>query len=233
MSSLLRSSTALGWAAAFLGPALISSLDVLSNRPSAQLAGFLYLLAVSLAAYLGGFTAGLVATVLSTLCLDFFFTPPRHDFVPESGDQAAGVALFFVVAILISQLFERRRQVQQQLQRRFVGPVQVVEQEHAGRLLHAALDVFEERAEHQPPPLVRGHVRQRRDVGVGAAQARDHGRDFRREIAYRGADRLGHEPQLRGQGSDRLRDPPPDRAGPPQRRVKPGFTVCDIDHTLV
>ena len=49
MSSLLRSSTALGWAAAFLGPALISSLDVLSNRPSAQLAGFLYLLAVSLA----------------------------------------------------------------------------------------------------------------------------------------------------------------------------------------
>jgi signal transduction histidine kinase/GAF domain-containing protein len=110
----LRSSTALGWAAAFLGPALISSLDVLSNRPSAQLAGFLYLLAVSLAAYLGGFTAGLVATVLSTFGLDFFFKPPRHDFIPASGDQAAGVALFFVVAILISQLFERRRQVQQQ-----------------------------------------------------------------------------------------------------------------------
>jgi K+-sensing histidine kinase KdpD len=110
----LRSSTALGWAAAFLAPALISSLDALSNRPSYQLAGFLYLLAVSLAAYLGGFAAGLVATVLATLGLDYFYTPPRHEFVPASTDQAAGVALFFVVAILISQLFGRRRQVQRQ-----------------------------------------------------------------------------------------------------------------------
>jgi PAS domain S-box-containing protein len=110
----LRSSTALGWAAAFLAPAAISSLDALSNPPSYQLAGFLYLLAVSLAAYLGGFAAGLVATALSTLALDFFFTPPRHDFIPASGDQGAGVALFFVVAILIAQLFERRRQVQRQ-----------------------------------------------------------------------------------------------------------------------
>jgi signal transduction histidine kinase/GAF domain-containing protein len=110
----LRSSTALGWAAAFLAPALISSLDALSNRPSYQLAGFLYLLAVSLAAYLGGFAAGLVATVLSTLGLDYIFTPPRHDFIHASGDQLAGLGLFFVVAILIAQLFERRRQVQRQ-----------------------------------------------------------------------------------------------------------------------
>ena len=113
-SSLLRSSTALGWAAAFLAPAAISSLDALSSRPSYQLAGFLYLLAVSLAAYLGGFAAGLVAAVLSTLGLDFFFTPPLYDFIPANGDQGAGVALFFVVAVLISQLFERRRQVQRQ-----------------------------------------------------------------------------------------------------------------------
>ena len=110
----MRSSTALGWAAALLAPAAISTLDALPNRPSPQLAGFLYLLAVSLAAYLGGFTAGLVATVLSTLGLAFFFTPPRHDFIPANGDQGAGVALFFVVAILIAQLFERRRQVQRQ-----------------------------------------------------------------------------------------------------------------------
>jgi signal transduction histidine kinase len=57
---------------------------------------------------------GLVAAVLSTLGLAYFFTPPRHDFVPENGDQVAGVVLFFIVAILISQLFERRRQVQRQ-----------------------------------------------------------------------------------------------------------------------
>ena len=54
-----------------------------------QVTGFLYLLAVSLAAYLGGFAPGLVATVLSTLGLSFFYTPPRHDFIPANGDQAA------------------------------------------------------------------------------------------------------------------------------------------------
>ena len=46
----MRSPTALGWAAAFLAPAAISALDALSHRPSTQLAGFLYLFAVSLAA---------------------------------------------------------------------------------------------------------------------------------------------------------------------------------------
>jgi PAS domain S-box-containing protein len=89
------------------------SLDLLSNRPSTQVAGFLLLLAVALTAYLGGFWPGLLATVLATLSLDYFFTPPRHHFIPDSGE-AAGVALFFVVALLISQLFERRRFVQRQ-----------------------------------------------------------------------------------------------------------------------
>ena len=89
-------------------------LDLLSNRPSTQVAGFLLLLAVALTAYLGGFWPGLLATVLATLSLDYFFTPPRHHFIPDSGEEAAGVALFFVVALLISQLFERRRFVQRQ-----------------------------------------------------------------------------------------------------------------------
>ena len=110
----MRSPTALGWAAAFLAPAAISALDALSHRPSTQLAGFLYLFAVSLAAYLGGFAPGLVASVVSTLGLAYFFTPPRHDLIPNNGDQAGGVVLFFIVAILISQLFERRRQVQRE-----------------------------------------------------------------------------------------------------------------------
>ena len=69
---------------------------------------------MSLAAYLGGFAPGLVASALSTLGLAYFFTPPRHDLIPDNGDQAGGVTLFFVVAVLISQLFERRRQVQRE-----------------------------------------------------------------------------------------------------------------------
>jgi PAS domain S-box-containing protein len=89
-------------------------LDLLSNRPSTQVAGFLLLLTVALAAYLGGFWPGLTATVLATLCLDFFFTPPRHHFIPDSSEEAAGVVLFFAVALLISQLFEHRRSVQTQ-----------------------------------------------------------------------------------------------------------------------
>jgi PAS domain S-box-containing protein len=74
----------------------------------------MFLLAVALAAYLGGFLPGVAASVLATLSLAFFFTPPRDDLVPSSGDQYAGVALFFVVAILLSHLFERRRAVQRE-----------------------------------------------------------------------------------------------------------------------
>jgi signal transduction histidine kinase len=97
-----------------LGPAIVMSLDLLDDRPSANLIGFLLLLAVALAANLGGFAPGLLATVLATFTLDYFYTPPRHEILPDTGDELARVALFFVVAILISQLFERRRAVQRE-----------------------------------------------------------------------------------------------------------------------
>ncbi|HEY7003912.1 MAG TPA: ATP-binding protein [Gaiellaceae bacterium] len=100
--------------AAILAPALVCSLALFPSRPSAQLAGFLFLFAVALAAYLGGFPAGLLATALSTVGLDVLFTPPRDEFVPDSSDQVAGVLLFFVVGVLISQLFGHRRTVQRQ-----------------------------------------------------------------------------------------------------------------------
>jgi signal transduction histidine kinase/GAF domain-containing protein len=112
--SLARSSTALGWIAAFVAPALVSALALLPTPPSAQVAGFLLLLAVALVANIGGFWAGLLASVLSTVSLDVLFTPPRDELVPNSGDQAAGVGLFLIVAILISQLFGRRRALQRQ-----------------------------------------------------------------------------------------------------------------------
>jgi signal transduction histidine kinase/GAF domain-containing protein len=52
--------------------------------------------------------------VLATFSLDFFFSPPRHTLAPASGDEWASVALFFVVGVLISQLFDRRRASQRQ-----------------------------------------------------------------------------------------------------------------------
>jgi signal transduction histidine kinase len=112
--SLLRSSTAFGWAAAVLAPALVSALALFPSRPSAQLAGFLFLLAVALTAYLGGLPAGLAATVISTVCLDVLFAAPQEQVVPSSRDQLADVGLFFVVGVLISQLFGHRRRVQRQ-----------------------------------------------------------------------------------------------------------------------
>src|SRR4051812_1941430 len=109
IASLSRSSTALGWAAAIIAPVLVSLLDLLDPRPSAQLAGFFFLLAVALSAHLGGLYPGILATVLSTLSLDYFFTPPRHDIIPSSSDKVGGVILFAIVGLLISQLFELGR----------------------------------------------------------------------------------------------------------------------------
>ena len=70
-------------------------------------ASMLYVLAVVAAAWLAGIRAGLLASALSFLGLNYLFTPPLYTFRVESGDDLAALAVFLVVAFLIGSLLAR------------------------------------------------------------------------------------------------------------------------------
>src|SRR5438128_2648758 len=69
--------------------------------------------AVMLSAWFGGFGAGLLATLLSALAMDYFWLPPAPGFgIREPGD-FMGFVLFLVVGLLVSTLNARLLRAQQ------------------------------------------------------------------------------------------------------------------------
>jgi len=61
-----------------------------------------FALAVIAAAWFGGRGPGLAATLLSTLCADWFFVEPVHTFVIANPEDIWGLVLFAVTAVLIA-----------------------------------------------------------------------------------------------------------------------------------
>jgi hypothetical protein len=84
--------------------------------------------------------------------------------------------------------------MQQQLQRRVVGPMQIVEQHHGRRLHRHALQVLEVGVEQHATLLIGGNDDRWGNVAIGPPQARDHRRDLGSRIAQGGAQRLRQQP---------------------------------------
>ncbi|MGH2731251.1 MAG: sensor histidine kinase [Actinomycetota bacterium] len=109
---------------AVLGPGLVTLLAVPETHVSETTVAVLYVLAVVLAAGLGGALAGIAASILSFLALNFFFTPPLHTFdVGTAGDLIA-LLVFLVVSVVVGLLLSaavseklraERREVEAQL----------------------------------------------------------------------------------------------------------------------
>jgi len=70
-------------------------------------AGSLYLLAVVVAAALGGLWSGLGAATLSFLGLNFFFTPPFHTLRVDKVDDVVALLVFLAVAVIVGSLLAR------------------------------------------------------------------------------------------------------------------------------
>jgi two-component system sensor histidine kinase KdpD len=90
----------------------------------------LYVLAVALSSAIGGAAAGVAASFLSFLALNFFFMPPLHTFaVGKPGDLIALLAFLVVSAItglllsavLMQKSRAERREVQTRLVNRFTN----------------------------------------------------------------------------------------------------------------
>ena len=65
-----------------------------------------FLPAVLIAAYLGGFGPGLLATVVSALAATFFLVEPHYSFAINSGSDPGALVVFLMVGVIISGLME-------------------------------------------------------------------------------------------------------------------------------
>lgn len=82
-------------------PAVLATLPVEVSTATAALA---YVLAVTAAATLGGLWAGLTASIVSFLGLNFFFTQPYHTFVVTKPDDLIALLVFLLVSATIGAL---------------------------------------------------------------------------------------------------------------------------------
>lgn len=91
-------------AAAIGGPGLVTLLALLERRPSTTTASLLYVLVVVGAAGLGGALAGIAASVLSFVALNFFFTPPLHTLVVGKVQDLVALIVFLLVSTITGLL---------------------------------------------------------------------------------------------------------------------------------
>jgi two-component system sensor histidine kinase KdpD len=94
-------------AAAVVPPGIVTLLAALPAETSTTMAALGYVLGVVLAAAAGGVTAGLAASVLSFLALNFFFTPAYHTFAVEKTEDLVALAVFLAVSATVGALLSR------------------------------------------------------------------------------------------------------------------------------
>ena len=108
-----------GWALALAGPVLLTLLlQVSRNVPTSQALAFLAL--TVLVALVGGLWPAVVAAVLGSVLLNYFFTAPVHTLNVENVDNVVALVLFVVVAVAVASVVDvaARRAVQADRARR-------------------------------------------------------------------------------------------------------------------
>jgi two-component system sensor histidine kinase KdpD len=96
-----------GLALAVIGLPLVTlALDVAREAVSLESVVLIYLLGVVAVSLVGGVAVALFAAVASTLLINFFFVAPLHTLDIADGDQALALAVFVVVAGLVSGAVE-------------------------------------------------------------------------------------------------------------------------------
>ena len=102
----------LGWALAFTAAALVFSF-VLQDFQIGRAEFFVFCLAVMASVWSGGIEAGVVAAVLSTLAVDYFWLPPIHSLNLDT--ELPAFAAFAVVALLSLALSIQRMRAENAL----------------------------------------------------------------------------------------------------------------------
>jgi two-component system sensor histidine kinase KdpD len=90
--------------AALAGPAAVTFLAVPEEHPETAVVALLYVLAVVIAARVGGAMAGVAASLLSFLALNFFFTQPLHTFAVGAPEDLTALFVFLIASAVIGVL---------------------------------------------------------------------------------------------------------------------------------
>lgn len=93
--------------AAVVFPGAVTALAALPGELSTSSAALAFVLAVTSTAVVAGMTAGLAASVLSFLSLNFFFTPPVGTFSVRKTEDLVALVAFFLVSATVSALVSR------------------------------------------------------------------------------------------------------------------------------
>ena len=104
--------------AAIVGPALVTSLAILEHQPDTSTVALVYVLVVVAAAGWAGPKAGLAASLVSFLSLNFFFTHPLHTFKVSDSRDLAALIVFLLVSVITGLLFSRAVRERERAERR-------------------------------------------------------------------------------------------------------------------
>lgn len=138
-----------GYALALLGPALLTGImRVLPD--DLPLTVQLYLLVTVLVAMVGGLWPAIVAAVVSSLLLNWFFTPPLYTFTINSSTNAVAVLVFVVIAVMVSSVVHRHARRAEEAVEAQQESAALAELTHTllgstdqmSLLLHRAMDMF-------------------------------------------------------------------------------------------
>jgi len=91
------------WLIAILGTAAVTAIARAMNLNS-NTAGFAFLIVVLLATLRGGLVAGAFASILATLCYNYFFFPPLYTFTIHDSSNWVALAAFLVTSVVVSRL---------------------------------------------------------------------------------------------------------------------------------
>ncbi|MEP6848709.1 MAG: sensor histidine kinase [Acidobacteriota bacterium] len=91
---------------------LTSGLWLIVDRP---ISSVLFLVAIVLSAWLCGFRAGIFASVISGLILDYYFVPPTYEMI-ASRDEIVRFILFVTEGVIISWVLDAQRRASDEVQ---------------------------------------------------------------------------------------------------------------------
>ena len=92
--------------AAVLSPVLTIFLASLRNGLNLTSDVLMFLVAVILVALVGGFAPAVLCAIVGSLLLNYYFTPPIHQWTISQANNALALGVFVVVALLVSQVVD-------------------------------------------------------------------------------------------------------------------------------